>query len=279
MMRARRQFLQQACGLSFGLTLGGCAHTWSVRSQPTLPLRHEMVRGQLVIRSDEPLPPDHRLLGEIVAQRAELLGLLNLPTSNEPIHVYLFSSHERFREFMQARFPHLPDRRAFFVEKDTALEIYAHWGDRVAEDLRHEVTHGYLHSVVPRIPLWIDEGLAEYFEVPRGQHGLNRPHVALLTQRTAAGWQPHLRRLEVLSAPDDMDQGDYAESWAWVHLLLHSRNEQRELLRNFLSDVRTTAAPPPLSARLARQWANPDQVLAAYVPQLAGLVGTTGATA
>ena len=43
--------------------------------------------------------------------------------------------------------------RAFFVESDTRLNIYAYWGDRVAEDLRHEVTHGYLHAMVPHSAL------------------------------------------------------------------------------------------------------------------------------
>ena len=74
-------------------------------------------------------------------------------------------------EYLTRNFPSVPSRRAFFLETDTRLAVYAHWSDRVAEDLRHEVAHGYLHSVVPGLPLWLDEGLAEYFEVPRGQNG------------------------------------------------------------------------------------------------------------
>ena len=46
-----------------------------------------------------------------------------------------------------------------------------------ADDLRHEMTHAYLHAVVPNVPLWLDEGLAKYFELPRQQHGLNQPYV------------------------------------------------------------------------------------------------------
>ena len=63
---------------------------------------------------------------------------------------------------MQPALSGVSHRRAFFVETDTQLSVYAQWGDRVAEDLRHEVTHGYLHAVVPNVPLWIDEGLAEF---------------------------------------------------------------------------------------------------------------------
>jgi hypothetical protein len=177
---------------------------------------------------------------------------------------------------MKSRYPDLPDRRAFFVERDTALEVYAHWGDRVAEDLRHEVAHGYLHSVVPRIPLWLDEGLAEYFEVPRGLNGVNRPHVTHLAQRLQEGWRPNLRRLEALSSAAEMDQIDYAESWAWVHLHLNSRAEHRELLRGFLKDIHEQPGnAAPLSTRIASAWPNPDEAFIRYVHHLTSQQGLT----
>ena len=126
-------------------------------------------------------------------------------------------------QFLLRHFPSVPSRRAFFLETDTRLAVYAHWSDRVAEDLRHEVAHGYLHAVVPGLPLWLDEGLAEYFEVPRGTNGLNRPHVDLLSDMMQHdGWRPNLERLEQLTDAAEMDQRDYAEAWAWVYFLLHS---------------------------------------------------------
>ena len=111
--------------------------------------------------------------------------------------MYLFPTAERFESFMHVRYPDLPLRRAFFVESDTRLMVYAYWGDRVAEDLRHEVAHGYLHGVVPRLPLWLDEGLAEYFEVPPGMAGLNRPHVELLADAATHDWRPNLPRWNI----------------------------------------------------------------------------------
>ena len=89
---------------------------------------------------------------ELTAQRPDLCHRLALPCSDEPIHVYLFETAERFPGFIKLHHPEFPDRRAFFVETDARLLVYAQWGDRVAEDLRHEVAHGYLHSVVPNVP-------------------------------------------------------------------------------------------------------------------------------
>ena len=143
-----------------------------LQTTPSLPENNNVKLDQLIVYSDFKLPKHHRLLGELNALRTDLSNKLNIPVSDEPIHVYLFESSKQFAEFMQKKYPALPPRRAFFVETDTKLSIYAYWGDRVAEDMRHETTHGYLHAVIPNIPLWIDEGIAEYFEVSRGHRGI-----------------------------------------------------------------------------------------------------------
>jgi hypothetical protein len=229
--------------------LAGCLFT---REVVTLPADDALVCDQLVIHSDFHLPRRHRLVEELVARRNDVVERLRLPVSDEPIHVYLFDTSERFQGFMSRHYPDFPDRRAFFVESDTQLDVYAYWGDRVAEDLRHEVTHGYLHTMVPHLPLWIDEGLAEYFEVPRGQRGLNPPHLAMLLQAVPQPqWSPDLRRLEQLAMPGDMTQRDYAEAWAWVHFLLDSTPQRGELLRNHLARIRMTGAAPQLSQVLS----------------------------
>jgi hypothetical protein len=238
------------------------------RRLPAAPQRHAFVRDQLVFHSQQLLPQDHRLLDELAAQRDDLLEQLALPASDEPIHIYLFDTPESFQAFMRGSFRNLPDRRAFFVQGDTTLSVYAHWGDRVAEDLRHEVAHGYLHSVMPHIPLWLDEGLAEYFEVPRQAQGLNAPHVELLGRQLACGWKPQMQRLEGLQSPGDMSQLDYAESWAWVHFLLRTTPERRELLRGHLRELRSRGTAPPLSAQIALLWPGCEQALVDHVKGL-----------
>ena len=231
------------------LAFGGCAG--SLASRLTLPSQNTLVRDQLVIHSDFPLAAHHRLFEELTAQRADLYRQLALPRSDEPIQVYLFETSERFEGFIRLHHPEFPDRRAFFVETDTRLSVYAQWGDRMAEDLRHEVTHGYLHSVVPNVPQWIDEGIAKYYEVPRGQRGLNRPLLdRLLAHLDREHWQPNLRRLEQFPLVYNMTQDDYAEAWAWVHFLMASRPECLDLLRAYFFELRrdgaaATAFQPP----------------------------------
>ncbi|MEX0586507.1 MAG: hypothetical protein WD176_07685 [Pirellulales bacterium] len=242
----------------------------SVKSVPTLPARNSVVLDQLVVYTDFRLPKQHRLLEELTALRFEVSRKLDLPTSDEPIQVYLFETPEEFRSFFQRYYPAFPSRRAFFVETDTRLTVYAYWGDRVAEDMRHEVSHGYMHSVVPNLPLWLDEGLAEYFEVTPGAEGLNQPHLEQLALQLHAGaWRPDLARLERLETIAAMKQLEYAEGWAWAHWMLHTTPERRELLRSFLRRLRSRENPPSLLTELLEICPEPNRALAEHVRSLA----------
>ncbi|NQT16500.1 MAG: hypothetical protein HQ582_27320 [Planctomycetes bacterium] len=248
--------------------VGGCMHLATTRL--TLPASHTVVRGQLVVHSDFPVASTHRLLEELTARRMDLSDRLGIPVSEEPIHVYLFDDADRFGGFIRLNYPDFPPRRAYFLETDTRLQVYAQWGDRVAEDLRHEVTHGYLHCVVPNLPLWLDEGLAEFFEVPRGHGGLNRMHLDWLSARAELGeWQPGLARLETLDRPFEMTQGDYAEAWAWVHFLSETGPERRGVMCEYLSDLRLQGSAEPLSERLGRRFERPEEALVEHVRRMA----------
>lgn len=230
------------------LLLAGCG----ALSRPVmLPSEKQVIRDQLVVHSNFHLPQRHRVLDDLAARRNDISEQLGIPTSDEPIHIYLFADAEEFSSFMKRTHPAFPNRRAFFVKSDTDLMIYAYWGDRVAEDLRHEVTHGYLHSVVPNLPLWMDEGLAEYFETTRGSGGINRPHVKLLGDSIRDfDWRPDLARLEQILVASELTQLDYAESWLWVHFLLNEDAHTNSLICTSLAETRRTGRAEPLSAQL-----------------------------
>jgi len=251
---------------TFALLTVGC-HT--VPKAPSLPVRHSLVRNQLVIYSDFTLSANHRLLGELAAQRQHLAAKLELPLTDEPIDVYLFNEPESYHGFMAQHYPEFPQRRAFFVESDTRLAVYAHWGDHVAEDLRHEVAHGYLHAAVSHLPLWLDEGLAEYFEVPRGQQGFNRPHVELLvTKMENERWRPDLKRLERIASSGELTQSDYAEAWAWVHWLLETGPAHQQVLVETIRHLRDGAAERPISIAIAQLHVEPGETLAEHIRSL-----------
>lgn len=227
------------------------------------------VREQLIFHSDFNLPRQHRLLDEVTALRGDIASHLGLPASDEPIHVYLFESAQSYGSFANKYFPRSAPRRAFFLETDTRLNVYAQWGDNVAEDLRHETTHGYLHAAVRGIPLWLDEGIAEYFEVPRSQQGRNKPHIDLLASRLDSGeWSADLAQLEQFQTASDMTQQDYAEAWLWVHWLLDSTPPRRTLLTSWLAELRRDGVCEPLSIRVRQLDSVPHRSVVEHLQEL-----------
>ncbi len=235
-----------------------------------LPGKNQIIRDQLVIFSDVKLPRRHRLLDDLVAGREDVCQQLGLPTSDEPINVYLFKDESQYRSFMDERYPEFPDRRAIFVQDDTTLNVYAFWGERVAEDLRHEVTHGYLHSVVPNMPLWLDEGLAEYFEVGRGRHGRHQVHITALAEAFRdKRWTPEIQRLERLQNADEMTQLDYAESWLWTHFLLESTPANLKLAQDQLARLRMSGEVEPIAEQFAKHLPDATNQLIEHLRSLA----------
>ncbi len=239
----------------------------NVFTSTDLPQRTERRVGQLHIHADFPLAGQHRLIRELDNLRVSISQQLDLPISDEPIHLYLFADLEDYQGFVRRHFPQFPTRRACFVETDTTLAVFAAWQERIAEDLRHETTHGYLHAVVPGLPLWLDEGLAEFFELPEASVGLHERHAAHLAGRLLEGtWQPQLERLEALEDAAAMSQDHYAEAWCWVHWLLRTTPERRQLLERYLTDLRHDPITAPLSVRL-REAEGPPTVTTAAIRQ------------
>ncbi len=257
--------------LIFGtlVSLSGC-QAFRVKTVVEPPSKVEMEREQLIIHSDFRLPRKHRLFDDLEKRRDDLGSDLLLPTSDEPIHIYLFADQDDFRKYAKRIAGEFQDRRAFFVKSDTELKVYGYWGDRIAEDLRHEVTHAYLHGVVSNIPLWLDEGLAEFYEVERSDNGLNRNHIFLLTNEYRKGkWQPNLERLEMFREPTDFSQLEYAEAWLWVHFLMHESTETRKIVQDALARLRMSGESQSISRMIETQFPDVQIQLAEHLKRLA----------
>ena len=110
--------------------------------------------------------------------------------------------------------------------------------------LYHEYTHALLHLNFTGLPLWLDEGLAEFYG--NSQLGEKESRIGTIdnTHLYILG-QNKLLPIEVLlnveqSSPDYNEHYRaslfYAESWALVHyLMLDPEARQRQLLKNFIA--------------------------------------------
>lgn len=246
--------------------LGSSGCSFVKRDQTGLPKKYKVNVEQLQIRSDIKISKSDPLFEELTALREEITELLELPTPNRPVIVHLFKDEERYAAYMQKQHPNLPARRAFFIGSPTELAVYAHWGPSMAEDLRHEYTHGVLHASLHTVPLWLDEGIAEYYETRVRDSKRRHPeHCPKLAIAISNGWTPDLHRLEQIESVSEMHREDYQEAWAWVHYLVHECPDGRGLLVDYCETLSVSNRAPRFAERVYQSVPAADVRLASYI--------------
>lgn len=243
---------------------------------PRLPGKYQVRVAPVIFLSDFELPKDLPLFAELGQMRDAIQKELLLPPASDPVKVYLFETEKAYTAYMKSvrEYKDLPDRRAFFVAQPRGLSedllVYTYWSKRIRQDLRHELTHALLHSVIKEVPQWLDEGLAEFFELPPEKKGTNAEHVERLRADLATGKaRLDLPRLEGLTQVDEMRPAEYRESWAWVHLMLRGSPEARLALLSYLQQLRGMRHPGPLAPRLEKVFKDgPTQALKEHLTQL-----------
>ncbi|SFI24980.1 hypothetical protein [Planctomicrobium piriforme] len=219
--------------------------------------------GTFHLRSELPLDDaeGQALLQEMARIRAEVARQLQLPANGRPLEVNLFATRESFQRYVAGYFPDAAARTALYVHDADAGRVILYQHDNFETDLRHECTHAVLHNTLKQLPLWLDEGLAEYFEIPAGERVRGNPYLEETKRQIAAGWKPDLSRLEELANLAEMTGEDYRESWAWAHFLLHASDSTRQLLHDFLMESQSGLPVGRLSDKLKSCYANPDAEL------------------
>lgn len=213
----------------------------------------ERAAGPFACHADFSLAGQQPLLDELAALQRDLQAILGVGPSREVVHLFLFQQKATYETYMKRHFPRVPARRALYIKGRGPGMVFAHQGLDFEEDVRHESTHALLHATLAHVPLWLDEGLAEYFEVPHDKRPAGNPHLAPVSAMVGMGQLPQLEELERLDDLDDMGRDEYRDAWAWVHFMLHGPPEAREELVRYLQDLQSHADVGRLSDRLRRR--------------------------
>ena len=227
------------------------------------PGKHATRRGHYVFYHDFEFGKAEPLLVELDALPDEVFGELALPPTTGVIQVFLFDTQERYDRYMRAHYRQLPPRRAYMIAEPRPgggddVKVFTWMGDSLRTDLRHELTHALLHSVLREVPLWLDEGLAGFFELPPSANGVNGQH---MEQIARGPFQPDLGRLERMTEVAEMQKPEYREAWAWVHMMLRGSPVAKQVLREYMQALRTAPKPGTLAARLREVVSDPEQAL------------------
>lgn len=223
------------------------------------PWLDEIAVEPFVFRSEFPLRDVDGLVRELGDLQSDLQDALGLEFRDRPVEIHLFSSKWSYQRYVANVSPGGEKRQALYVPGQEAGRVYAYRHRDLDTDVRHEATHALLRNSLPYVPLWLDEGLAEYFEVPRGARLSDNPHRKSLQWAIRFRWKPRLEDLEAKRKLLDMDGKDYRDAWGWVHFLLHGPPEARAELAAYFAEIDSGREPVPLSQRLKTRFPDLEQ--------------------
>ena len=211
------------------------------------------VAGPFVCWADFSLAGMEGIFDELARLQQDLVSSLAVRPAERPIELYLFRDQWSYRRFLSQYFPDVPYRRALYIRRAGNATVLAYRSRQLEVDLRHECTHALLHATLPMVPLWLDEGLAEYFEVAPADRAFGCPHLANVRWRARLGMVARLEGVESKGTLGEMGGSEYRNAWAWTHFMLQGPNEAHEELVRFLADVQAQTPPGRLSDRLRRR--------------------------
>ena len=211
------------------------------------------VAGPFVCWADFALTKMDGLFEELAQLQQDLVSSLGVRPAERPIEVYLFRDQWSYRRFLNHYFRDVPYRRALYIQRGGNAMVLAYRSRQLGVDLRHECTHAMLHATLPMVPLWLDEGLAEYFEVAPADRAFGCPHLDDVRWGARLGRVSRLENLEDKRALEEMGGSEYRNAWAWTHFLLHGPHEAYDELVRFLADIQAQTPPGLLSDRLSRR--------------------------
>jgi hypothetical protein len=224
----------------------------------------EQTAGIFACHADFSLERHSALLEELGALARDVEEVLGTPPPKETVHLFLFEKKATYQAYLQHYFPRVPYRRALFIKGRGPGMVFAYQGLDFEIDVRHECTHAVLHASLADVPLWLDEGLAEYFEVPRDQRAEQNPHRSAIAALVKSGRLPRLTELEPVSELSSLGRDEYRDAWAWVHFMLHGQPAAREELVSFFKEIQSDPDAEPLSRRLKRRMPDLERRMAEH---------------
>lgn len=221
-----------------------------IRFEPTPELtayrsKHYRIHTNLSQRETVPYGRHMDALFEQYDKRFRGLGAKQI----EKMPLYLFKTEQQYDRFLQEHdIDATHSGGMFFVTHK--LQGLATWTDsrsrhQTLEVLQHEGFHQFAwHAIGPSLPVWLNEGLAQYFEqavldedgrmslgltsrprIERVQYAIQQNRllpIDTLTRVTTRQWADVLRR-----SPDQANLL-YAQAWSLAYFLIHGDDGQHQ---------------------------------------------------
>ena len=210
-------------------------------------------------QGDKPL----RRVAERLEQFREVFGRVFPNTRRDmpaPIIVHVFGSEKAYQPFMPLFNGKRVEVGGYFQQAEGAyyITLNTEAGERAYPTIFHEYVHLLVGRALAEVPVWFNEGLAEYYstyqmygEKEASLGRVKEEHVFDLRER----FIPLTELLAVDHTSPMYNEGDrrgifYAESWALVHYLLIGNPQRKGQIATYLQKY-ADGEKPALAFRAA----------------------------
>ncbi len=249
---SRRRWLADCCRF-FGAVMGvSVARAAEAASWP-----HEVQWGRFRFLGDRPLGEAKQWAEHLEELAGRMARELELARADAPIAVMVLGNQQILDRYLERYYPEVGGRRSLFLRHQDRSQVFVCRHPGLVEDLRHEVCHALLHLSVPNLPVWIDEGIAEYYEVPDDSEALHPVHGSRIAWLVRLGHAPSLKAMEQDSFDPGSSTGSYGDAWGWIHFLMTHSEVSRRVLVDHLAAMHAGDDRSTLHQRLERSLGNP----------------------
>jgi len=210
----------------------------------------EMHAGQFQIHSTVSSHSIEPLLHKLSSLAQELRESLAVEIVDQPIHIVVLDSRESLDEYVKRLLPLAPSRRALYIRHRGPGLVLTYMNPAWITDARHECTHALLDASGVRVPQWLDEGLAEYFETTSGNPLDHVTHRAAVRSQLRYGQVADLVHLEGTDSNSILTAKDYRDAWSVTAFSLNASEETKMVFQRFLKDLQNGCPGGFLNHRL-----------------------------
>ncbi len=248
-------FLGVIGGAGFGLGQSPDVQLASaaVRTVPTARVSSwpfEFLAGPFQIHSTVPMGSLRPLLPKLISLPKELQESLKIAIDDQPIHIVVLEDRAALDSYVKGILPEAPSRRALYIRHRGPGLVLTYFNPAWITDARHECTHAVLDASNVKVPQWLDEGLAEYFETASNNLLIHGTHTVAVQSQVRFGQTADLEQLERMPSTAVMSAKDYRDAWSVVAYLLNASPQSQQALQTYLQDMQNQKAAGFLAHRL-----------------------------
>ena len=168
-----------------------------------------------------------------------------------PISIRIFGNYEDFGNYQSEVGYRFPTNRSHYSRyRREVVMIGTEFKTKTIRVLYHEASHAIMHMNMQRVPKWINEGLAEVFELLQTRSektfsiGYRRSYIGLIKHKLREGsLEPAASYMKISSqkwhdSSSRVENMYYKVAWSIMRYLVSNKTGQKTL-RAVMNDIRT----------------------------------------